>query len=408
MNLFQILPIALRALSLNKVRSTLTALGVVFGVAAVVAMLSIGEGARRESIEQVELLGANTIVIKNSTGWQPFSSDGLVMCDGEAIGSLNDVVAWAGLRRYKDRTVARLGKKFKAEVVATTPSYATVVDLGLDRGRYFDDFEYVRGAHVCILGSTLKRGLFGFEDAIGEDVKIGDTYFTVIGVAEYKRIGRSRISGLKIPHYNNEIFVPLTLADYFEGEEQHRPRSPECLDEIWVKVATSRQVVTVARLLERLLSRLHAEQDDFTIVVPQSLLAQTQRTQRTFNIVMGAIAGISLLVGGIGIMNIMLATVLERRFEIGVRRAAGATARVVMLQFLLEAMLISLVGCIVGILLGTVIATAVAHYAGWRTAINFIHVIAAVGVAAGVGIASGYYPALRAARTDPGEALRYE
>ncbi len=408
MNVFEILPIALQALSLNKVRSILTALGVVFGVAAVIAMLSIGEGARRESIEQVELLGANTILVRNSGEWEPRGSDGIVERDAVAIGTLGDVAAWSGLRRYADRIVTRHDKKLRAEVVATTPSYARVVDLGLDKGRYFDDEEHGRGAHVCIIGSNLKRGLFGFRNAIGEDIKVGDIYLIVIGVAEYRRVGKSRISGLKIPHYNNEIFIPLTLVDYFESARGRAGRPIECLDEIWIKVANSRKVVTTAQLLERMLARLHAGKDDFKIIVPQALLAQAQRTQRTFNIVMGAIAGISLLVGGIGIMNIMLATVLERRFEIGVRRAAGATERAVMLQFLLEAILISLVGCLVGILLGTIIAIAVAQYAGWRTAIGFFHVIIAVGVAAGVGIASGYYPALKAARTDPGEALRYE
>ncbi len=408
MNLFQVLPIALEALRLNRARSILTALGVVFGVAAVVAMLSIGEGARRETIEQIELLGANTILIKNSGQWQPFVSEGIVLRQAEDAGSVANVVGWAGVRRYEDRSISRRSKTTKAEIVATTPSYASIVDLGLDKGRYFDDQEYRKGAQVCIIGSKLKRTLFGFSDAIGDDIKVGDIYLTVIGVAEYKRIGKSRVSGLKIPQYNREIFIPISLADYFEPSERNVQRPPGSLDEIWVKVASSDDVIATASVVERMMKRLHGDRDDFTIIVPQALLAQSQRTQRTFNIVMGAIAGISLLVGGIGIMNIMLATVLERRYEIGVRRAAGATSRVILLQFLLEAVLISLVGCIVGIILGTLLATGVAQYAGWRTAISFIHVMAAVGVAAGVGIASGYYPALKAARTDPGEALRYE
>lgn len=259
-----------------------------------------------------------------------------------------------------------------------------------------------------MIGSNVKKALFAFEGPCGQTVKIADQWFTVIGVATYKSVGKSRVSGLRVPQLNNQVFLPFTIASYFEPERERGARPDVSVDEIVLGAASSRQVPSLATVTARMIRRLHGQRDDFTLVVPQALLAQSKRTQRTFNIVMGAIAGISLLVGGIGIMNIMLATVLERRHEIGVRRASGATCRAVMLQFLVEAVALSLLGCIVGIILGIGLSAVVGRYAAWRTTVNMLHILAAVGVACLVGVLSGYYPARRAARLDPGEALRYE
>ncbi len=409
MHLFQVFPIAFHSLVTNKVRSFLTALGVVFGVGAVIAMLSISEGARTEATEQVRLLGANTVFIENAwADWDQGRTDGLLLEDGRALGSLEVLSSWTVLRRYHDLIVQARGRRVRAEIVCTTPGFREILDLTLDRGRYFDSVDHEGARMVCVLGSSLKKAIFAFEDACGEQVKIDDSWFTVVGVAEYRKFGRSRVKGLRLPHYNTQVFVPHTVAQYFERERQRGTRPGGSVDEIIIEVGGPRDVVPVSILAGRLLDRLHAGAEDFKIVVPQALLAQSRRTQRTFSIVMGAIAGISLLVGGIGIMNIMLATVLERRHEIGVRRAAGATSRAVLLQFVVEAVVLSLVGCAVGIGVGIVMSALVAKYAAWITAINALHIIIAVGVAAAVGILSGFYPARRAARIDPGEALRYE
>jgi putative ABC transport system permease protein len=254
---------------------------------------------------------------------------------------------------------------------------------------------------VCVLGAGIKRDLFYFRDPLGARVKIGDDWFTVVGVMEHKLAGGAEMAGNDM---NQQIYIPLSTSlqrftlDPFESE----------IDRIVARVGEPERVREAANIIQTTLARRHSNAADYQISIPEELLRQRQQTQRIFNIVMGCIAGISLLVGGIGIMNIMLASVLERTREIGIRRAIGATRKDIMGQFLVEAALLSFLGGMIGIILGWSMSYVITLYAGWKTIVSIFSVILAFGVSATVGILFGFYPARQAALMDPIESLRYE
>jgi putative ABC transport system permease protein len=269
--------------------------------------------------------------------------------------------------------------------------------------------------------------LFAFEDPIGQFVRIGDYNFSVVGIMADKYIARGKVEGFELKNFNEDVYVPLTTAmkkfdrafggtttfgggrHFFsisesEGENYNIPE----LDQLTITVTDLEHVATVTKLVRSIMKRRHHDVEDYEVVVPESLLRQSQKTQQIFNIVMGAIAGISLLVGGIGIMNIMLATVLERTREIGIRRAVGATQNDIMRQFLIEAVAICLLGCVTGIVVGVSLAKIIAFYADWPTIVSIYSVVLAVGVSTTVGIVFGLYPARKAAQLDVIDSLRYE
>lgn len=271
-------------------------------------------------------------------------------------------------------------------------------------GSFFLPIDGLKQHQVCVLGKTARRKLFGLNPALGEEVKIDALWFTVVGVLADQLLEKDEFEGVKIESVNNDIYVPLEtlLAKY-----ERKPVENE-LDEIVVQLPPDQDLSEQAAVISGMIASTHRNIDDFSIVVPERLLEQSRRTQRIFNLVMGAIASISLLVGGIGIMNIMLASVLERTNEIGLRRAVGARRRDIGRQFLLEALAISLSGAALGVLLGSSISSLVSTYAGWPTTITGVSVLLAVGVSASVGIVFGIYPARKASRVSPIEALRYE
>jgi putative ABC transport system permease protein len=257
---------------------------------------------------------------------------------------------------------------------------------------------------VAVIGATAKQELFGYRNAIGQRIKIGDSWFTVIGLMEPKQMRTGRSSVIQLRDLNKDIYVPITAASArFPSTDRNGG-----VQELALQVADEAQVVPTSRIVRRILEQSHRGVQDFEIVIPSELLAQAQRTQRVFNVVMGSIAAISLLVGGIGIMNIMLTTVTERTKEIGVRRALGATQGTIMRQFLVETVLMSVAGGVAGILVGAVMARAINVFAGWETVISFGSALVAFGVSGLVGIAFGLYPARRAAQMDPIAALRFE
>ncbi len=401
----------LESLRHHALRSSLAMLGIIFGVGAVIAMLSIGAGAEREALETIDAMGLRNVVVRdkrfdreNELQEIRRKSAGLASRDARAIAE-----AVPGVERVVQKIEVEPWKvlsptgRAKPRVLAVSADYPQLVKLELREGRFFDRHDEETLSAVCVIGEKVRRELFGFEPALGRPAKINDQWLTVVGVLAGAR-GRREIQGVTLEGTASDVYLPVTTAE--ARFDRSALKSP--LDELVVSVAPGRSVQESAVVIATMLDRLHGGVADYTITVPEALLEQSQKTQRLFDIVMGAIAGISLLVGGIGIMNIMLATVLERTREIGVRRAMGARQADVRNQFVIEAFAVTVTGGLVGIAMGLAIAKGVAVYAGWKTIVTFWSIALSVGVSAGVGLVFGIYPALRAARLDPVEALRYE
>ena len=394
-----LLRLGLRSLLLHKLRSSLSILGVVFGVAAVVAMSSVGEGARREALQQIGSLGIDTINVRARarTAGEP----GLRLRDAESVlRVLPGILAAAPLREVALR-VEQGSRRAEAILVGTSPAYAEAARLTIARGRFLAPLDVADRKRVAVLGASVAGALFPFGDPLGESVAVAGDYFQVVGVLE----GRARPGGkagpIRTRDVNQCVFVPLPALD--RGGD---PR-PDGVDEIVLRVDDAARVGPAAEVVKSLLKRTTGG-EAFDVVVPREILKQKERTQRIFNWVTGAIAAISLLVGGIGIMNIMLASVAERTREVGVRRALGATKRDIAAQFLTESSLLTAAGGVLGALLGLLGALLIQGLAGWPTALSPLMLLLALLTALAVGIGFGFYPALEAARLQPMEALRRE
>jgi putative ABC transport system permease protein len=400
------------SLGMRRMAASLTMLGMIFGVGAVIAMRSIGAGAEREALALIDTLGMRNVMVqtreptreaelvelrKSSVGLSERDARGIA----DAVPAVSRVIQKATVETY--RVLGEAGRA-QPRVVGVSAEYADLMNLDLAEGRFFDSEDVATLAQVCVIGETVRRDLFGYGAALGGHLKINERWLTVVGVLAPSRIGGREVQGVRLTSTANDIYLPLTTAQ--RKFTQSPLKSP--LDELVVETRRGESPQEVAIAVDALLAQLHGGKTDYTLMVPEALLEQSRRTQRLFNIVMGCIAGISLLVGGIGIMNIMLATVLERTREIGLRRAVGATARDVRNQFLLEALMISAAGGLLGIAMGVAIAKAVALYAGWETVVTLPSILLASGVSVAVGMVSGLYPATRAAALDPIEALRYE
>lgn len=439
------LAIATEALLANKYRSMLTALGIIFGVAAVIAMLAIGNGARQEILEQIRLVGVNNIVVKSVFEQSDSPADdktqtarfsrGLHLSDAQAIAAHIPSVVAVSPEIVYETEIIREGAKRSSRVVGVTPAYFGISNLPLSEGQLFTQLQLDKGEAVCIIGNTIARRFFNTEPALGGYLKAGNQWLKVVGVLQETAVSEKAIENLGIRDYNADVYVPIktALARYINRASVHAGKADNVvvfdggmaisdeeeggkkqkqnyhqLDRLVVQVSESEQVSPTSDVLLRMLTRRHNEVVDFEVSIPEQLLKQQQRTKDIFNLVLGAIAGISLLVGGIGIMNIMLASVLERTREIGTRRALGATRDDIIWQFMFEAVLISLGGGLLGVFLGIAMAYAIEWFTDIRTILSAFSMLLSFGVSAAVGLIFGITPARRAAAANPIESLRYE
>jgi putative ABC transport system permease protein len=404
------LRIGLRSLLARKLRSLLTMLGMIFGVGAVIAMLSIGEGARVQALENIRLLGADNIIVDAlpedavPEEDRQLNSPGLGLRDMEAMqGLLPDCRLSAVLTR--EASLQRGRSRLKAPLLGVEPGYLGQFPGMEIRGRWITPADERMRARVCVLGPETAARLFpGYRDPRGELVKIEGGWYTVVGTVQPRRAAGEGGADLQLDDLNRDVYIPFASYD----ARLRPPRLQGRVDRIVITVSDGEQVRDAASRVQAVLERRHHGARDTRTTVPWELIRQQQRTQRLFNLVMGAIASVSLLVGGIGIMNIMLSSVLERTREIGIRRSVGATAVEVLLQFVLESVLLAVGGGLIGVALGAGLAWGISHFADWQTEIRLWSVALAFGVSVLIGLVFGIYPARRAARLDPIEALRYE
>ena len=425
--------IAVEAIRSNKLKSLLTALGIIFGVAAVISMLAIGSGAKQEILEQMKSIGVNNIEVhavsaqsessseeSSTTKEQNRFSPGLSLRDVAAIRRVVPTVRYLTPVVSYDDYAQYSGTRLRTQIVGIGIDFLSIYGLRLEQGSLISEEQYQRGAAVCLIGSELRAKLFGKVAPVGKRLKVGGVWFEVIGVLTYANEAANSQAGMGLTNYNGRIFVPFTALTirYRDrgkltqqsggGQLVYAQSNIHQLDKIVIQVDEPENVAKSQEVIGRLLSRLHQGVDDYQVIVPEQLLRQQQRTKDIFNLVLGLIAGISLLVGGIGIMNIMYATVMERIKEIGTRLAIGAKWSDIVAQFLSEAVLISVSGGLIGVVLGVVFSYLIMKLAGILTVVTLFSVLVVFGVSVAVGVIFGFAPARNAARRNPIESLRYE
>lgn len=453
------LDIALDSIRQNTLRSFLTSLGIIFGVASVIAMLAIGRGAQEEVLEQMQLLGTNNVivepVIEQQEGQvaeedlklkeQKRFSPGLTLQDMQSIQEYIPEVENVSPEIIYETSFIRFGRIRTGKLVGVNRQYFEINNFELSQGSVFTPMQINQAEPVCVIGADIKSKFFAGENPIGKKIKAGDLWLNIIGVLKRRNLSTENIENLGIRNYNLDIYTPantvllrfknralVTQQDVQEAESDENGGSVVIvgggvffggsssgtgkggdgnynqIDKLIVQVSDNKYSVAIADVVRRMLQRRHNNVVDFEVIVPELLLQQEQRTKQIFNIVLSSIASISLIVGGIGIMNIMLASVVERYREIGVRRAVGALKQDIQLQFLTEALAISISGGVVGILLGITFSYAIELTAGIVTIVTLTSILISFGVAMAIGVIFGYFPAKRAAEQDPVTALRHE
>jgi len=428
----------------NKLKSVLTGLGIIFGVAAVISMLAIGNGAKQEIIEQIKLVGVNNIIVKpiikkssetteddDSKKQSKKFSTGLSLADFEAIKSIIPEIEQISPEINYETFAIQNGIKKSVSLLGVHPAYFNLFNMTLMNGVYFNDIQNDNGSTVCIIGPNIKTKFFLNQNPVGKSIKCGTIWLTIIGVLNPKTLISQSNDNLGISNSNEQIFIPaktmlmrfknrsiVNSKSFTQNERRGRgmmtsqnektDNNYNQLDKIIIQAKETEYLTSISNIVKNMILRRHSGVEDFEIIIPELLLKQQQRTKDIFNIVLGAIASISLIVGGIGIMNIMLASVMERIKEIGTRLAIGATKRDIVVQFLAESTFLSVGGGFIGVLLGFVFSKLITKFADILTIITPDSVIIAFGISALVGILFGYMPAKKASDRDPVESLRYE
>jgi putative ABC transport system permease protein len=398
----------------HKLRSLLTMLGMIFGVAAVVSMMSIGAGAQQQVLAFIEQLGVRNLIVEAKEAASDDAlqkirriSVGLSERDLRVIESNVTGISRSSMRkRFVPQKLIPKPVREAPVVFGISPAYREIAALRVASGRFIDALDARTAAPVCVLGERARTALFGTRDPLGEHVKVNEQWFRVVGTIGAQVTMQGDLGGTPAQDQNNVIYVPVEAA--LLRLEDSTSRSKDEIDAVYLQLESASGIVEASDVVRGILASTHHGADDFSLVVPAQLLAEQRRTQRIFGFVMVALASISLLVGGIGIMNIMLASVLERTREIGVRRAVGAKRTDIVRQFLVETVMIAVVGGAMGLVLGVLLSRLIAALAGWSTIVTLPSIVIAFTVSVGVGLVFGVYPAVRASRLDPVQALHYE
>ena len=404
--------LALQGLADHKFRSFLTMLGIIFGVASVITMLSIGEGAKREAIAKYQDLGVNNIIIREKElsddeleEVRAKFSQGLSLQDAAVIKEIVPGVQSIAAQAEMNTEVRRADLSAKSTVIGITPEFFNMMNYRIGNGRTIDQEHYDRRLKVCVLGAGVAATLFRHENPVGQMLKMDDQWLEVIGVLESKTLFTETVGELAARDLNTDIYVPLsTFLNRFTREQLLCSE----IQQITVQLDGAGRLVEAAGLISSILRRHHYNNEDYNIVIPYELLKQEEKERRIYNFLLGAIAAISLIVGGIGIMNIMLATVMERTREIGIRRAIGARKADIMSQFVTEAVAISITGGLIGVLLGVMLSLTVSLFTDISTCIRLYSIVIAFAFSVLVGVSFGYLPAKNAADLKPVDSIRYE
>ncbi len=424
------LKLGIKSLWMHRLRSTLTALGIIFGVSSVIAMLAIGEGASEETQKQIAQLGSLNIILEtvkpqslqSSTGQQQQLIEyGLTYDDADRLRKgIKDVLVVVPNRKISDEGIYK-HRRTNIEVIGTMPWQPEISPINIEFGRFLTeiDIQYKKG--VCVIDDKVRRDLFVIDNPLGQDLKIGSDWYRVVGIVSELSTQKKSSGGFGKTDTGKKdeaasfgkVYIPLSTAQNRFGDTQiqmsggSRMMEKVELEQIIIKADILERVMNISQSVKAIINKYHKD-EDYKMSVPLELMRQAKNTQRIFTIVLGSIAAISLIVGGIGIMNIMLATVSERTREIGIRRALGAKKKDIIFQFLSETFILTAAGGILGILLGLGIPSVVEHYGHQPTIVKPLSLLLAFGISSSVGIIFGLYPAYRAANMDPIESLRHE